>query len=135
MTRTMSRQRVSGSSRWAIPAVCLVAAIAYLVTGLVADEPALAVGGPIIMLVFAAGILFAGRYSETVKGLLDRKDERINALDRDATVITGALLIVVILASALIDTVRGGDGSPYFALAAFAGVTYAVAFVCLRWRR
>jgi hypothetical protein len=117
------------------PAVCAVAALAYLAAGLAGDEPAFAWGGFTVMVLFGAGLMLAGRYSETAKALLDRRDERINALDRDATVITGVLLIVVILAMAIIETARGEDGSPYFALAGFAGLTYVIAFLWLRWRR
>ncbi|MFI2708315.1 hypothetical protein ACH5WX_12305, partial [Nocardioides sp. CER28] len=89
----------------------------------------------VTMIVIGAAMVLAGRYSETVKGLLDHKDERINALDRSATVFTGVVLILVIIAMALVETARGEDGSPYFQLAGFAGVTYAAALLWLRWRR
>jgi peptidoglycan/LPS O-acetylase OafA/YrhL len=117
------------------PAVCAVAALAYLAAGLAGDAPAFAWGGFTIMILFGAGMVLAGRYSETAKALLDRRDERINALDRDATVITGVLLIVVILVMAVVETARGEGGSPYFELAGFAGLSYAVTFLWLRWRR
>jgi hypothetical protein len=131
---TTTRTRPWYCSRWVAPGACVVAAFAYLGVGLVGGERGLGLGGFVTMLVFGAAMLLAGRYSETVKGLLDHKDERINALDRGATVFTGVVLILVIIAMALIETARGEDGSPYFQLAGFAGVTYVASLLWLRWR-
>lgn len=122
-------------SRWMAPGACVAAGIAYLATGLAGGQRGFGIGGLVTMLVFGAAMVLAGRYSETVKGLLDHKDERINALDRGATVFTGVVLILVIIAMAMVETARGEDGSPYFELAGLAGVTYAAALLWLRWRR
>ena len=122
-------------SRWSTPAVCLVAGLAYLAAGLAGGETAFAWAGFGIMIAFGGAMLAAGRYSETAKGLLDRRDERINALDRDATVVAGVVLIVAILVMVIVEVARGEDGSPYFQLAALAGVSYAIALLWLRWRR
>ncbi|MEX0426011.1 hypothetical protein AB3X52_00140 [Nocardioides sp. DS6] len=131
----MSTAKRCLQSRWATPVVCLVAGLAYLGAGLAGGEPAFAWVGFGIMVVFGAAMLAASRFSETAKGLLDRRDERINALDRDATVIAGVVVILAILVMAIVEIAQGEDGSPYFQLAALAGVSYAVALLWLRWRR
>jgi len=113
----------------------VLAGVAYLVVGLVGGQRGFALGGFVTMLVVAAGYVLAGRYSETMKGLLDREDERINALDRDATVVMGGVLMVAILALGLIEIARGDDGSPYFELAAVGAVAYLGALLWMRWRR
>lgn len=122
-------------NRWILPAVSAGCGVVYLGAGLAGGQTAFAWGGFAIMLAFAAVVLLAGRFSETAKGLLDRKDERINALDRGATVFAGMAVIIAVLVMAVTEIARGEDGSPYFQLAAIAGVSYFAALLWLRWRR
>lgn len=121
-------------TRWMVPGTAVAAGVAYLVVGLAGGQRGFGLAGFAIMLVVAAGSLVAGRYSETMKGLLDRRDERINALDRDATVAMGGVLMAAILVLGLIEIARGEDGSPYFELAALGAVAYLGALLWLRWR-
>ena len=46
------------------------------------------------MIATGAVFLLVSRYSETAAGLRDRNDERINSIDRDATLFSGMVLIV-----------------------------------------
>jgi hypothetical protein len=62
-------------------------------------------------------------------------DERQRAIDRDATAITGIVLVFVALAGTIVQTTRGNNPGPWTTMCAIAGVTYVVALVVLRRRR
>jgi len=81
------------------------------------------------------GVLLAARRSETVRGLLDRRDERITAIDLQATAITGLVVITAILVAVVVEIGHGRNGSPYTWLGALAGLTYLAAVIVLRVRR
>ena len=83
---------------------------------------------------FSGALLLARRRSETVKGLLDRNDERISAIDLRATAITALALIAVILIAFVVQIARGQSGWPYSMLGFVGGVTYVVAVIYLRVR-
>ena len=87
------------------------------------------------MLATAGAVVLVGRRSETVKGLLDRQDERIRGIDNDASMFAGMVLVVAVIAGFVIEIARGQDGEPYAVLGAIAGVSYIVALVVLRLRR
>jgi hypothetical protein len=74
---------------WAIPAVAALFGLAYLTAGVLSGD--LYFGVPRLALMLAVGALFvvATRHSETARGLMDRRDERINAIDRDASLVAG----------------------------------------------
>lgn len=117
-----------------VPGIALAAGVVYLVAGLVSGNAGFGIGGLVVMVVFAAVIWLLRRRSETVKGLLDRRDERINAIDLKATAFAGTAVIVAVLIAFVVDVARGGDGAPYFWLAAVAAVAYLVGVVALRLR-
>jgi amino acid transporter len=129
------RERVRPRARWAVPAVAVAAGVGYLVAGLLGDEVRFAVAGLVIMLATAVVSLLVARRSDTFAALLDRSDERINGLDLQATAITGVVLICAVLVMFLIELARGQDGSPYYQLAAVAGVTYIGTMTYLHRRR
>ncbi|MPZ97112.1 MAG: hypothetical protein GEU96_19920 [Propionibacteriales bacterium] len=85
-------------NRWATPAVALVIGLAYLVAGWLGDNLSFGLGGLAIMVGFAAVLLLTSRRSETVAGLLDRRDERINAIDLRPTNVAGLTYIAAIVA-------------------------------------
>lgn len=118
----------------AVPAIAVAAGVAYLVAGLVSGNTGFGVAGLVVMLVFAAVIWLVRRRSETVQGLLDRRDERINVIDLKATAFAGSILLVAVIVAFVVDIARGGDGAPYFWLAAIAGIAYIVAVVVQRLR-
>ena len=62
-------------------------------------------------------------------------DERINAIDKDATVFAGMLVIAAVLVMFMVELAQGRDGMPYAALGALGGLGYVVALVWLRFRR
>lgn len=133
---TSTRQpRTPATTRWAVPGVALVIGSAYLVAGVVGHNIALAVVGPLLMLAVAVGFVLLARTSETVAGLQDRRDERINALDAMATTFAGVVVIVAVIVMFVVEVARGNDGMPYAALGALGGVAYLAALVWLRFRR
>jgi hypothetical protein len=123
------------SHRYGVPIVALLIGIAYLVAGLVGHDHGFGVTGLIIMVVVAAVLGLGGRYSETLAGLVDRKDERINQLDSTAAMVAGVTVLVADLLAFIVDVARGHDGMPYAWLAALGGATYLGSLVFLRLRR
>jgi hypothetical protein len=122
-------------TKWAIPVVALGAGLAYLMAATVAGNPELGLAMLAIMVAAGMGFLVAARWSETARGLLDRKDERINALDKDATVFAASVLLLAILGMAVWELAHGRDGQPYAALGGLAGLSYVVSLAWLRFRR
>lgn len=118
-----------------IPAVALVIGVGYLVAGIVGDQLIFGIGGLFAMLAIVGALWFAREHSETVEGLLDRRDERINDIDLRATAVAGSAVLVATLIAFIVDIARGEDGSPYFWLAALGGVVYIATIVTLRVRR
>lgn len=91
--------------------------------------------GLLLMAGVSAGMLLAARRSETVAGLLDRRDERINQLDLHASTVAGITVLLATIVMFMVELARGEDGAPYYHLAALGGVSYIVAPVVLRFRR
>lgn len=135
MSMTETKRLKDTWNRWAVPAICFVIGAAYLVAGLVGDNRSFAIAGPLIMLAAAVIFLVLTRFSETARGMRDRRDERINSIDRDATVAAGVAVIIAVIAGFVIDVARGGNGQPYGLLGAIGGVTYLLALVWYRLRR
>ena len=115
--------------------MCVAIGVVYVVAGLAGGQTAFAVTGAVVMFGLAGVLLLVRRRSETVQALLDRRDERINGLDLQATAATGVVLIVLILVAFVIEIARGESGAPYDWLGAIGGLAYAVAFLVLRLRR
>jgi hypothetical protein len=109
---------------WVIVGICAVFGLAYLAAGIVGGHPVVGVAACAIMLLVAAGTVVAGYRSETVRGLIDRKDERFAGIDQRATAAAGQLLIVAVIIGALVELARGHSGTPYIWLGALAGITY-----------
>lgn len=121
--------------RWGTPLLAVAMGFAYLVAGWVGGDRDFGVGGLVVMVAFAAAIFIAGRYSETIAGVLDGRDERINTIDTQATEFTGMVLITAVLIGFISEIARGEDGQPYAMLAAIGGVSYVGALAVLRFRR
>jgi hypothetical protein len=120
--------------QWAIPAVAVAIGIAYLIAGIVGDEVGFGIFGLILMLAIAAALLLIRRRSETVQGLMDRRDERIVQIDVKATAFAGGVVIVAVLTGFVVEIARGNDGMPYAGLGAIGGVAYVAAVAWYRLR-
>jgi hypothetical protein len=117
-----------------LPLVSVGIGLVYLGAGLAGGQTGFAVTGLLVMVGLAVVLLLVKRRSETVQGLMDRRDERINTLDLRATAVTGVVLIVSILTAFVVEVARGNDGGPYVWLGCLAGLTYVAALVVLRLR-
>lgn len=120
---------------WWLPAVAVVIGVAYLVAGIIGDELVFGIGGFVAMLVIVGVVMMMRGNSETVQGLVERNDERINDIDLRATAAAGSVVLVATLVAFVVDIARGEDGSPYFWLAALGGAAYVISLVVLRVRR
>jgi hypothetical protein len=118
----------------ATPIFGVAMGVVYLVALSIAGSPVWGVLALAMMVAASGGLLLARRRSETVKGLLDRGDERIAAIDLRATAITALALIAVILIAFVVQIARGQSGWPYSMLGFVGGVTYIVAVIVLRVR-
>ena len=89
--------RTNRRSYWATVALSTAIGLVYLIGFAVGGKPLLGVGALAIMVVFSGVLVLAGRRSETVRGLLNHRDERISAIDLRATAVTALAMIAVIL--------------------------------------
>ena len=127
----MSRQL----PKWFMPLFSLALGFACLVAFWIGGN--LQQGLFALALLGGLGALFAlGGRSETIRGLRgDGRDEYWSALDRDATLLAGIVVICVLIAMCLWEWAHGRNGSPYSQVAAIGGVAYIVAYAGLRLRR
>lgn len=130
---TLSKS-ASVTTRWAVPAVALVAGLAYLVAGLLGGDLWFGVFGLVLMVGAAGAFLLASRWSETAAGLRERTDERINEIERSASLAAGMTVLLAVLVMFVFEIARGDDGSPYYQLGAIGGVAYLVTLVWCRYR-
>lgn len=131
----MSRKIRSTLAFWAIPACALLGGAGYLAASIAGGHPAEGVVLCAVMAAAAGAFVLAARRSETLRGLMDRRDERITGMDLHATAVSGGILIVAVLVGMFVEMARGHSGAPYTWLATVAGVSYIAAFAVLRVRR
>jgi uncharacterized membrane protein len=115
----------------ATAAVAVAAAVAYLVIGVVRRDPALAVGGPVIMIGYIAVLTVLRNRSESA-ALLSRgpSDERQAQVMLRATAFMGHLLVVVLVVGAMVSLAIGSRYIGMFCgLCAVAGVAFGGATV------
>jgi uncharacterized membrane protein len=132
MTDTTRKQALV---RWVVTGTAVLIGVVYMVAGLLARDTETALFGFVLMVAVGVGFVLLARRSEIVAGLRDRRDERINSIDRSATLFAGLVLICSVLVMFVVEVARGQDGSPYAAMGAIAGVAYLAALVFLRFRR
>ena len=112
MRTTEEPRRDRSTQRWVTPAVAVTIGVVYLVAGTLGGDTGFAVFGFALMLGIAVVLLLGGRFSETIAGLLDRRDERINALDGRATSFAGMAVMVAVLIGFVVEIAQGADGAP-----------------------
>jgi Na+/H+ antiporter NhaD/arsenite permease-like protein len=118
--------------QWVLPGFAVAIGIAYLIAGIVGDEVGFGLFGLALMVTIAVAVLVVRRRSETVQGLLDRRDERIVQIDVQATAFAGSVVIATVLLAFMVEIAQGHDGSPYAALGAIGGAAYLGSVV---WHR
>jgi Na+/H+ antiporter NhaD/arsenite permease-like protein len=118
----------------ATPIFGVLMGLVYLVAFWAGGSLAYGVFGLAVMVAFSLLLLVARRHSETVRGLLDHRDERITAIDLRATAVTALAMIAVVLVAFVVEIARGQSGWPYSMIGAVGGLAYLVAVVVLRVR-
>jgi peptidoglycan biosynthesis protein MviN/MurJ (putative lipid II flippase) len=119
----------------ATPIFATTMGVVYLVALSIAGDPVYGVLALAVMVAFSGALLLARRRSETVKGLLDHRDERISSIDLRATAFTALAMIVVVLVAFVVQIARGQSGWPYSMIGFVGGVSYVGAVIYLRIRR
>lgn len=122
------------SARWSVPVVGAVIGVAYLIAGILGHDLGFGVFGLVLMLVASLALVLLRGRSETIEGLLDQRDERINSINLNANAIAGSTVIAAVLIAMLVSIATGHDGMPYAWIAALGGVVYVIALVVLRRR-
>jgi len=134
-TKHMTRQTPRWMcNRWATPIFCLVAGLVFFVAAWIGGHPVAGLSSMAIIWLFGAGLLAVSRRSETVAGLLDRRDERITRIDLVATAVTGVVLVLAIIIATIVEIARGNSGEPFTWLGALGGVSYIVTVIVMRIR-
>ena len=126
--------RRCATNAWALPALSVGIGIAYLIAGVAGGQVWSGVFGLCLMVAFGGAMRLAARRSETIRGLLDRHDERINIIDLRATAFTALAMITATLIGYCVELARGHSGWPYDTIAAVGGITYIVSVIVLRIR-
>jgi Kef-type K+ transport system membrane component KefB len=131
---------MSGSARdaatfWSVPAVGIAGGLVFLVAAWASGHVWLGVAMLAIMVAFTVAVLVASRYSETVRGLMDRRDERIVSIDVHASAAAGQVLLVVLVVGTVVEFARGRSGAPYSWLTLVGTAAYLGAIVVGRLRR
>lgn len=136
MRRTTHTTGAEASRRTglAVPLLAVAIGVAYLAAGWSGGDLAFGLFGLVLMTALAVTLVLVRGRSETVQGLLDRHDERLNRIDLQATAFAGTAVIVAILVAFVVDVARGGDGMPYAWLGAVGGLAYVAAVVVARVR-
>ena len=118
----------------ATPIFGVIMGVVYLVAFWAGGSLAYGLFGLGVMVAFSLLLLVARRHSETVRGLLAHRDERISAIDLRATAVTALVMIAVVLVAFVVEIARGQSGWPYSMIGAVGGVAYLVAVIVLRIR-
>lgn len=134
-TPDLGTDRHRPRTHWGLPIFGVCIGVCYLVAGWLGGNLEFGVFGLLLMTAVSAVLVLASRRSETVAGLMNRRDERINDIDLRATTFSGMSVFAAVLAMFMIEIAQGQDGSPYYQLAALGGVGYIVAVGYLRFRR
>ena len=121
-------------SYWATVAVAVGIGLVYLTAFAAGGQPLLGLAALGIMVAFSGVLMLAGRRSETVRGLLDHRDERISAIDLRATAVTALAMIAAVLAGFVVSIARGGSGWPYDMIGFVGGLAYVAAVIFFRAR-
>jgi hypothetical protein len=119
---------------WATPILGLVIGIIYLISFSIGGRPldgAIALG---VMVVFSVILALVGFRSETVRGLLDHRDERITAIDLRATAAAALAMVIAVLIGFVIQVAQGRNASAYEVIGVVGGLAYVAAVGYFRIR-
>lgn len=118
-------------NRWLVPSLSILFGLLYLGIGLAHRQWGFAIGGLVVMVAYAIGLLIFGRRNEAV-GLLagDLADERRAQIQLRAASTTGYLLTVVLVAATIWAlAVESSEVGLLSGLCAVAGVGWIASIV------
>jgi len=131
MSTTESRRKIN----WLAVAAAPIGGIAMCVAAVLSDRVWLGIACLAITFGFSAVLVIVSRFSDTGALLGDDVHEERNVhIHQRASIYTLNILALVIIGGGVYDLARGGDGTPYTALAAVAGVTYVICLLILNRR-
>lgn len=131
MSTTEPRRKIN----WLAVAAAPIGGIAMCVAAVLSDRLWLGIACLAITFGFSAVLVIVSRFSDTGALLGDDVHEERNVhIHQRASIYTLNILALVIVGGAVYELSRGGDGSPYAALAAVAGVTYVICLLILNRR-
>lgn len=132
--RERSRARGSRGS-WTVPVTAILIGGAYLAIYLGHHDVVMAVFGLLVMLGYAAILVFGSRRSEAVALLRgETGDERRRSIEQRAAALTLYVLAVVLVGGCLISLIRGRESSTWTSLCAVVGGTYLLSTIVLTRR-
>lgn len=120
---------------WSTPVLGVLIGLAYLVGFSIGGKPGEGVFGLALMVALSLVLVLAGHRSDTVRGLLDHRDERIVGIDLRATAFTALAMLVAVFVGLMVEIARGDSGWPYAMIGAVGGFAYVAAVVYLRIRQ
>jgi hypothetical protein len=128
---------IRSRTRRGATSIALLAGGAALATATwIGGSTAWAIGTAVAFIALAAGaFVWAGGSGDTAAILGADRDERQRGLDRDATAVTGVVMVIAALAAAVISIGRTGNPGGYGLLRLVGGVGYAGSLAVLRMRR
>lgn len=109
--------------------------LVYLIGFSIGGKPGEGLFGPAVLVAMAVALALLGRRSETVRGLLDHRDERIAGIVLHATAFTALAMIVMVLIGFVVAIAHGRSGWPYDMIGAVGALAYLRAVGYLRVRR
>lgn len=126
--------RTKSNSKWAVPTLCLLFGVAYLVVFWIGGNLAAGVGPFAIMVGYGLLLLVGGR-SEIVRTLRNQpSDEMWRSFDVRASLFSFFVLVAVLLGMGLYEIARGQDAQPYALLCLAGGAGYIAALIWFRLR-
>jgi hypothetical protein len=122
-------------SKWTVPGLGVVGGLVYLGAEAIGGKPKLGLVMFGVMVVYALGVFFGGRRSETIRGLHgEGRDERFAMLDQRATGFTAWVLSLALLGGFAFEAANGRSGMQYAWPMALGGVGYIGSVIYLRIR-
>jgi hypothetical protein len=122
--------------RSATAAVLVVGGGGVAIATWVSGEHGLAIG---LVAIYAAAAVIADVWSggkgDVAAIMRIGGDERQRGMDRDATAITGIVVVLAAIIGVIIQTARNADPGAYGVICAVGGFSYAVSLFALRRRR
>lgn len=120
---------------WTVPVTAAVMGAAFLAIYLAHNNTAMAVSALLIMLVYAAILVFGSRRSEAVALLRgETGDERRRSIEQRAAALTLYVLALVLVGGSIVSLIRGEESMTWAGLCAVLGGTYLLSTIVLTRR-